>query len=106
MTALPLDVWIMMLFSAAVFFGGSLWMLIYTLRQEDRKLRILREHGALDTYAPAALRDLRAWIEAHPNDLDVDTARRRYDECVEALRSTDEHVYDWSEADLNQITKA
>ena len=103
MTALPLDVWVMMLFSAAVFFGISLWMLVYTLRQEERKLRILRDEDALDTYAPAALRELRAWIEVHPDDPDLETARTRYDECVEALRTSDTHVYDWSTADLEEF---
>ena len=104
-TGLPLDVWIMMLFSAAVFFGVSLWMLVYTLRQEERKLRLLRDENALDTYAPAALRDLRAWIDAHPEDPDVDTARTRYRECIEALRTNREHVYNWSEADLEAFTE-
>jgi hypothetical protein len=103
MTALPLDVWIMMGFSAAVFFGISLWMLVYTLRQEERKLRILRDEDALDTYAPAALRELRAWIDTHPDDPDGETARTRYDECVEALRTSDTHVHDWSTADLEEF---
>ena len=103
MTALPLDVWIMMLFSAAVFFGVSLWMLVYTLRQEERKLRILRDEGTLDPYTPAALRELRAWIEAHPDDPDLETARTRYEECVEALRTSDTHVHDWSTADLEEF---
>jgi hypothetical protein len=93
----------MMLFSAAVFFGISLWMLVYTLRQEERKLRILRDEDALDTYAPAALRELRAWIDTHPDDPDGETARTRYDECVEALRTTDTHVHDWSAADLEEF---
>jgi len=103
MTALPLDVWIMMGFSATVFFGVSLWMLVYTLRQEERKLRILRDEGTLDPYAPAALRDLHAWIDAHPDDPDGEMARTRYDACVEALRTSDTHVHDWSAADLEEF---
>jgi hypothetical protein len=101
--SLPLDVWAMMLFSAAVFFGVSLWLLVYTLRQEERKMRILQEQQALDTHAPAALDDLRAWIAAHPGDPAVETARARYRECVEALRSTDEHFYDWRDADIRAL---
>jgi hypothetical protein len=101
--SLPLDVWVMMLFSAAVFFGVSLWLLVYTLRQEERKMRILQEQGALDTHAPAALDDLRAWILAHPDDPAAETARARYRECAEALRSTDEHFYAWSDADIRAL---
>jgi hypothetical protein len=103
MTALPIDVWIMMLFSAAVFFGVSIWMLVYTLRQEERKLRLLREEDALDTYAPAALRELRSWIDTHPDDPDLETARARYRECVEALRSSKSHFYAWRDADLEEF---
>jgi len=105
MSALPPDVWIMMLFSATVFFGGSLWMLVYTLRQEERKMRILNQEHAVDTYSPAALRDLRAWMEAHPNDPDVERARARHRECVDALRSADRHVYDWDPNEIDALRR-
>lgn len=105
MSSLPLDVWIMMLFSAAVFFGGALWMLVHSLRQEERKMRILSEEHALDAYSPAALRDLRAWIDAHPDAPAREQARTRYCECVEALQSTDRHVYDWSEAEIKALDR-
>lgn len=106
MTTLPLDVWVMMLFSAAVFFGGSLWMLVSSLRQEERKMRILEEEHTLDPYSPAALRDLRAWIDAHPDDPDIERARTRYRECVDALQQADRHVYDWTAADLSSLTSS
>lgn len=103
MSALPLDVWIMMLFSVAVFFGISLWMLVYTLRQEERKMRILKEQDGLDTYPPAALHDLRTWIDTHPDDPDVETAQTRYCACIEALRSSNDHFYAWRDADLDRF---
>jgi len=103
MVGLPLDVWVMMGFSILVFFGGTLWALLYTLREEDRKLRLLQSEEALDTHSPRALRDLRDWIEAHPDDPDVETARTIYRDCVETLRSTNRHFYDWSSADLERL---
>jgi hypothetical protein len=36
MAGLPFDVWAMMIFSALVFFGVSIWVLVYTLIQEER----------------------------------------------------------------------
>lgn len=103
MLSLPLDVWIMMLFSILAFFGVSIWMLVYTLRQEDRKMEILETEGKIDTHPPRALSELRAWIRAHPDDPDANTARDAYRECVEALRSTNRHVYDWTDAEVETL---
>lgn len=103
MAGLPLDVWVMMLFSILVFFGVSIWMLVYTLRQEERKMDILSSEGSIDTHSPAALRELRAWIEANPDDPDVESARNTYRECVEAVRSTNRHFYDWSSEDIDRL---
>lgn len=100
---LPLDVWLMILFSVLAFFGSSLWMLVYTLRQEDRKMQLLEEQEALDTHSPAALADLRNWIDAHPNDPDVDAARTAYRNCRDALHVTDQHFYDWSQAQIESL---
>lgn len=101
--SLPLDVWVMMIFSILAFFGVSIWTLVYTLRQEEQKMSLLRSEEALDTHSLAALRDLRAWIEAHPNDPEVGAARETYQTCIDALRSTDRHFYDWSAAEIEQI---
>lgn len=103
MSALPFDVWAMMIFSILVFFGVSIGALIYTLRQEEQKLDILRSEETIDTHSPRALRELRAWIDAHPADPDADAARATYNECVEALRRTDRHFYDWSDAEIDQL---
>lgn len=103
MNGLPADVWAMMTFSILAFFGVAIWALIYTLRQEERKMELLRTEGDLDTYPPRALRELRAWINHHPNDPEVEQAREAYEECVETLRSTNRHFYDWSEADIEQL---
>jgi hypothetical protein len=105
MLELPLDVWAMMLFSIVVFFGISTWALVYSIAQEERKMKILSEEGALDSFSPRALRDLKAWLDAHP-DADAPAVRKgrdAYAECVEALQTTDRHVYDWSDADITRL---
>lgn len=106
MAGLPLDVWAVMLFSILVFFGVSIWVLIYTLREEERKIDILTSEDTIDTHSPRALRDLREWIEANPEDPDLDDAKATYRECVDALQSTDRHFYNWSDeeiADLDSV---
>ncbi|MFP4228952.1 MAG: hypothetical protein ACLFTE_09010 [Salinivenus sp.] len=108
MLGLPLDVWAMMLFSVIVFFGISTWAMVYSIAQEERKLRILREEGALDTHSPRALQDLKAWLDSRsPSDeADAQDARRTYEQCVDALQSTDRHFYDWSDADIQRHVSA
>lgn len=103
MFGLSVDVLVMMGFSILVFFGGTLWALLHTLREEDRKLRLLQSESSLDSLSPRALRDLRAWIDAHPDDPDVDDGRALYRECLETLRSTDRHFYDWSDAEIERL---
>lgn len=103
MFSLPLDVWVMMAFSIVAFFGVSIYTLLYTLRQEERKLQILRSEDDIDTHSSAALRDLYAWINAHPDDPDVEEARQTYQHCVDVLRTTNQHVYHWSEDEIDDL---
>ena len=107
MLGLSLDVWATMLLSIIAFFGVALWTLVYTLWQEERKLALIETEGAIDTYSPAALRELRNWIEAHPNPEapDVRAARETYNDCVETLRSTDRHFYEWSAAEIESLER-
>jgi len=105
MPGLSLDVWATMLFCVVAFFGVSIWVLIYTLWQEEKKLALFETEGDLDTYSPRALRDLRRWIQAHPDstDPDVEEARTLYNDCVETLKTTDRHFYDWSAAEIERL---
>jgi hypothetical protein len=107
MLGLSLDVWATMLFSIVAFFGVALWTLVYTLWQEEKKMDLVEAEGTLDTYSPTALRDLRTWVETHPNPQapDVREARALYNDCVETLRTTDRHFYGWSEADINRLER-
>ena len=105
MLGLSLDVWATMLFCILAFFGVSIWVLVYTLRQEETKLALFQTEGTLDTYSPRALRDLRRWIEAHPEPThpDVEEARTLYNDCVDTLKTTDRHFYRWSDAEIERL---
>ncbi len=105
MLGLSLDVWITMLFCVVAFFGVSIWVLVYTLWQEDTKLALFKTEGDLDTYSPRALRDLRRWIEIQPDPPppDVNEARALYNDCVETLKTTDRHFYEWSAAEIERL---
>ena len=105
MLGLSFDVWATMLFCIVAFFGVSIWVLIYTLQREETKLALFQAEDDLDTYSPRALRDLRRWIEAHPNpnDPDLDEGRALYNDCVETLKTTDRHFYEWSASEIERL---
>lgn len=99
------EVWATMLFTILAFWGLAIWALVRTLGQEDRKVEILENQDRIDTYSPRALADLREWIEENPDDSYASDARRRYNECVETLRETDRHFYDWSDEEIESLER-
>lgn len=101
--ALSAEVVGMLAFTLLAFWGVASWALVRTLRQERRKVEILRHQDRMDTYSPAALAELREWIREHPNDPLVDEARDRHNECVEVVRRTDSHFYDWSDEEIRAL---
>ena len=101
--SLPADVWVMMIFSILAFFGVSIWALVYTLRQEEQKMIILSSEKSIDTHSPRALRELKQWIDANADDPDIEVARDTYRECVDAVRSTDQHFHDWTKAEIDEL---
>src|SRR5699024_4518907 len=98
--ALSAAAWIVMAGAIVLLWIPSLWALVRTLRDEDRKLDLLDEQGRIDTYSPAALAELREWIHANPDDEYAPEARERYNDCVETLREIDEPFYDWSDSEI------
>ena len=103
MLTLPSDVWAMLIFSVLVFFGVSLFALVYSLLQEEEKMEILQSENTVDTYSPRALRDLKAWIRAHPGDPDVSRAQEAYRDCLDALQTTNRHVYAWTPEEIEGL---
>ena len=103
--ALSAEVLAMLAFTLLAFWGVAGWALVRTLRQERRKVEILRHQDRMDTYSPAALAELREWIRENPDDPLVDEARELYNECVEVVRQTDRHFYDWSDEEIQRLEK-
>lgn len=100
---LTLETWIGIAVAVIAFWGIATWALIRTMRQEDRKLKLIERQGQIDTYSPSALSDLREWIRENPNDPYVDDAIAAYNECVETLRTIDEPFYSWSQSEIERL---
>lgn len=101
--ALSAVAWAMMVLSIVLLPGVAIVILVRSLRSEERKLELLDEQGQIDSYSPRALRELREWIEANPDDPYAAEARERYNECVSTLREIDEPYYDWSEEEIEEL---
>ncbi|MEY7852221.1 hypothetical protein AB7C87_23810 [Natrarchaeobius sp. A-rgal3] len=93
----------MLVFTLVAFWGIAIWALVRTLRQEGRKVEILEHQDRMDTYSPRSLAELREWLEENPDDPLADDARTQYNECVEVLRQTDRHYYDWSDEQIDRL---
>lgn len=102
---LSLEAWIGMLIAIVAFFGVAGWSLVRTLRQDDRKMKLVKKQERIDTYSPKALEDLRTWIEDNPGDPLVEDAKEKYNECVAVLKEKDEYFYDWSDDEVESLEK-
>ncbi|WP_255170715.1 hypothetical protein [Natrononativus amylolyticus] len=103
--ALTAEVLGVLTFTLLAFWGVAFWALTRTLRQEGRKVEILKHQDRMDTYSPRALAELREWIENNPDDPLADDARARYNECVTVLETTDRHFYDWSDEEITRLER-
>lgn len=101
--ALSTVAWITMILAILALPGVASVILIKSLRTEERKLRLLKDQGTIDSYPPRALRELREWVQANPNDPYAPEARQRYNECVRSLREIDEPYYDWSDEEIAEL---
>ena len=99
------EAWIGMIIAIVAFFGIGGWSLIRTLRQDDRKMKLIDKQERIETYSPKALEDLRTWIENNPGDPYADDAKAKYNDCVEALKEQPEQFYDWSDQEIESLEK-
>ena len=101
--ALTLETWIGIAVAIIAFWGVASFALIKTMRQEERKLDLIERLGRIDTYSPKGLADLRAWIQANPDDPYTEEAMVTYNECVETLKEIDETFYEWDEDEIDAL---
>ncbi|WP_164722023.1 hypothetical protein [Haloterrigena salifodinae] len=97
--------WVVMLSMIITLWCASLVALRKTLSEEDKKAELITRQGAIESYSPRALFELREWIENHPNDPYREIAVQRYNECVETLKKTDESFYDWNDSQISNLER-
>ncbi|MGC3872204.1 hypothetical protein ACPF7Z_02905 [Halomonas sp. GXIMD04776] len=86
---------VVMIASIIALWGVASWALVYSMRQEERKLRLIKEQGDFEPYSPRAFRDLERWIERHDTSEHAQEMQGVREEQREALHRCRRHFYDW-----------
>lgn len=102
-TTITLETWVGIGIAVVLFFGIGGWALVRTLRQETRKIELLEQQESIETYSPQGLEDLRTFIKGNPQDPYTDEAKRKYNECVQALKENPEQFYDWDQGEIDEL---
>lgn len=71
--------------------------LVYSMRQEGRKLTLLETQKSFEPLSPRAMHDLEDWLARHPEGEQAQEMRELLDTQHQALRNNPRRYYDWSE---------
>ncbi|MCL1478946.1 hypothetical protein MIH18_03580 [Marinobacter sp. M3C] len=91
---------IVMITCIFVLWGVASVALVYSMRQEERKLQLIKKQGSFEPYSPKALRDLDRWIEQNNTSEHVQEMRDVHDEQREALQKCKSYFYIWDQSDV------
>ncbi|ALM51927.1 hypothetical protein [Halomonas huangheensis] len=89
---------VVMVASIIALWGVAILALVYSMRQEDRKLVLLQEQGDFEPFSPAAQRDIEDWIRRHPEGQDADEMRELLDAQQRSLQRNSRQFYLWPDA--------
>lgn len=84
---------IVMVASIAALWGVASIALVYSMRQEDRKLVLLQEQGDFEPFSPAAQRDIEEWLVRHPEGEQAQEMRELLELQQQARRKNSRHFY-------------
>lgn len=89
---------VVMVASIIALWGVAVLALVYSMRQEDRKLVLLQEQGDFEPFSPAAQRDIEEWLRRHPDGQDADEMRELLDGQQRSLQWNSRQFYLWPDA--------
>nr|WP_298411161.1 hypothetical protein [uncultured Halomonas sp.] len=86
---------IVMIVCIIALWGVAGTALVYSMRQEERKLTLLKTQKSFEPLSPQAMRDLEAWLARHPEGEQAREMRELLDTQHRALRDNSQYFYDW-----------
>ena len=88
---------IVMVLSMIALWGVATSALVYSMRKEDEKLKLVQLQKGFEPFSPQAQLDLEQWLQHHPHSEHAPEMRELLAFQQEALQKYPEHFYDWSE---------
>ncbi|WP_311946671.1 hypothetical protein [Halomonas piscis] len=88
---------IVMICSIIALWGVASWSLVYSMRQEEKKLQLINEQGGFEPFSPRAADDLDRWIEKNGTDENIQEMKSIREEQRDAMRKYNRYYYDWNE---------
>ncbi|WP_227369464.1 hypothetical protein [Halomonas sp. M20] len=86
---------IVMIACIIALWGVASTALVYSMRQEERKLTLLETQKSFEPLSPRAMRDLEGWLAHHPEGEQAEEMRELLDTQQRALQDNPRHFYDW-----------
>ncbi|GEN24384.1 hypothetical protein [Halomonas cupida] len=89
---------VVMVASIIALWGVASLALVYSMRQEDRKLMLLKEQGDFEPFSPAAQRDIEDWLRRHPDGPEADEMRELLEWQHRSLTQNARRFHRWPDA--------
>lgn len=89
---------IVMICSIIALWGVASWALVYSMRQEERKLQLINSQGGFEPFSPRAAHDLDAWIEKNGTDENIQEMKDIREEQREAMSKYNRYFYSWNKS--------
>ena len=92
---MSIDAIIVMVMSMFALWGVATTALVYSMRKEDYKLKLIQKQRGFEPFCPAAQNDIETWLEHNCNNEHADEMRELLAMQQQALQKYPEHFYDW-----------
>lgn len=86
---------IVMICSIIALWGVASWSLVYSMRQEEIKLQLIKKQGGFEPFSPRAANDMDVWIEKNSTDENIQEMKDIREEQREAMEKYHSYYYDW-----------
>lgn len=92
-----IDSIIVMVLSMLALWGVATTALVYSMRKEDVKLKLVQKQDGFESFSPKAQRDLEQWLVNNTGSKHAPEIQALLVMQKDALLKYPEHFYNWSE---------
>ena len=86
---------VVMLGSIVALWGVATLTLVYSMRQEERKLSLISSQGDFEPFSPRAVADIEEWLANHPSDAGAHEMHELLNQQNRSLKRNAQTFYTW-----------